>query len=178
MAIKISSRGLNAELKARQRKTTEMLSRGIRRSVMRSVTLLQRITPVDRGMMKNAWRSRGGAPSKSGVAQFEIVNDAPYAGIVERGARPHNVNREGIEAITLWVTRHFPGAESKEIQKIVWAIVYKLKTKGQKPTFFVRDSLDQLNAILKENVEKYIRGASQRLAGGAGKSRSTPIGGK
>ena len=32
-----------------------------------------------------------------------LLNDAPHAGIVELGARPHPVSEEGIQAITEWV---------------------------------------------------------------------------
>lgn len=127
----------------------------------RGRTLLVRKSPVDRGNFKNAWRVRtiaGGA---------EIQNDAPYAGIIELGARPHPVSREGIEALTGWARRHFPGVDEKEHKSIAFAIAAKLKKYGQKPTYLVRDSMDELRQYIGEAMEAEVKKfAANRTKGG------------
>lgn len=49
------------------------------------------------GMMKNRLKVRRTA---TGAV---VTDDAPHAGIIELGARPHPVSREGVEAIARWV---------------------------------------------------------------------------
>ncbi len=56
-------------------------------------------TPVYESEMKNAWK----VASKG--RDVAIVNQAPHAGIVERGARPHGVNAEGRKALREWVIK-------------------------------------------------------------------------
>lgn len=56
-------------------------------------------SPVDRGILRNAWkvvRHPDGA---------ELVNDQPYAGILERGSRPFKISKEGLIALAGWVKR-------------------------------------------------------------------------
>jgi len=74
----------------------------------RAVGHLKSISPVDRGMFKNAWQRH-----HNGQGGWEVQNTAPYAGIMERGARPHAVSAEGWMSIFRWVLRHpelFAGA--------------------------------------------------------------------
>lgn len=94
-------------------KVLEKHGQGVVRAVGRGVfvgaqygkTRLVRATPVDQGQLRNSWKvskvSNGG-----GVPDVEILNEAPHAGIVEKGARPHKVSPEGWAAIYQWVLRH------------------------------------------------------------------------
>ncbi len=103
----------------------------------------------------------------------ELINDAPHAGIIEHGARPHGVSREGWDAIYEWVRRHFGftvmGARSQKMRgvmgetgedpvlsEITWGIVKKLKREGQKPTYFIRNSLDECQELAAEEIERAI----------------------
>jgi hypothetical protein len=141
----------------------EGIKRGIQRAKVRAIGVLKANTPKnDTGLLKNAWIVTG-----SGV-----TNTAPHAGIIERGARPHSVNREGIEALTEWVRRkglvvHMvssgpipkvrkltrkEASADKDVSAIVWAIVTHLKKQGQEGTFYIQKSLPRLNKILEEEV--------------------------
>lgn len=62
-----------------------------------------RHTPVDRGVLKNAWRIL----TMLGVV--DLVNSQPYAGVIERGARPFKISREGLENLVGWVKRKLIG---------------------------------------------------------------------
>lgn len=95
-------------------------------------------TPKDSGLMKAAWQT---VELNAGNALAQLINSAPYAGIVEEGARPHPVSQEGREPITLWVRRQMSVNDEEEVQRILEAIVNKLQHHGQKGTFFVRDAL-------------------------------------
>lgn len=56
-------------------------------------------TPVDRGILRVAWK----VMKLSDGA--ELVNDQPYAGVMELGARPFKISKEGMEALQGWVFR-------------------------------------------------------------------------
>lgn len=93
--VRIKPGNLGAFIKANAVRQHKAFEHGVKVAKQRGVALLKQRTPVDTGVMKNAW-----AATKHG-----IENSAPYAGIIERGARPHTVNREGVEAIRDWVLR-------------------------------------------------------------------------
>ncbi len=182
-------------IKARSDATRKALVRASNRAALRSQALMVRRTPVDQGQLKNSWRVVLGSLAVTTAVQelAALVNDAPHAGIVELGARPHKVSAEGWAAIYLWVYRHrhLFGFVTKsgrtararatrgnvraridvnpELERITWGIVKRIEKEGQKPTFFVRDSLPVLNEILGEEVNKQIeRVAKQRIAPGKG----------
>lgn len=167
---------------------TERVEVAMMRGAERGITLLKtKRTPVDTGIAKNAWQRSGNS----------IVNHAPYIGILERGARPHAVSQEGIEAIAQWVWRHrmefglspkprqrvkrsegsklqrrirrkssarekarttgLAGvmgmiATAAEVMSIAHAIAWKIRHKGQKPLWIVRDVLKELAEFAGKEV--------------------------
>lgn len=151
MGIPISPDRLPAALKRRAKATPDVLRKGLYLAAQRGRTLLVRRSPVDRGNYKNAWQVHkrpGGA---------EIENSAPYAGIIELGARAHPVSREGRESILGWVRRHFPAADEKEAQRIANAICWKIQTKPTKGKFVVRSSMDNLYRFLHAEVMRQLK---------------------
>ena len=111
-------------------------------------------TPVDRGQAKNAWAV---VPTPDGA---DLINDAPHAGILELGSRPH---RPPLWPILEWVVRKF-GTGKKSITSfsdaephlvgIAKAIVEKIAAEGTEPHYMVRDSLPKLTEIAKREVER------------------------
>lgn len=81
-----------------------------------------------------------------------IVLDAPYAAISDLGSRPHWAP---LTPLLDWVHRHAgtlgAGDEAAE-ERIARAIQEKIAMEGTKPTFFVRDSIPKLQAILARIV--------------------------
>ena len=147
----------------RNAEALEAVGRGLRSGARGARALLVRRTPKDNGHLKAAWRDTASRPSKGGaVVAAQVMNDAPYAGIVELGARPHPVSREGRFAILEWVRRHFPAEEPSEQEEIRDAIVAKLRTKGQKPTYFVRDSMDDILKLTSREVTNELRKLSKK----------------
>lgn len=191
MRIVIDLKQLPATLKKLVGAQREATRQGMVSAAHRGVNILRGKTPVGvSGQLKGAWRV-GRLRSGADGEVTRIINDAPYAGIIENGCRPHPVNRAGIEAIALWVRRKFgymaagsvgpgrgrqgprmnitrkrlgegvagpvhqqpSGAADREIMSIVWAIVQKLKTQGHPPTYFVKRSLPEIEAIMATEVE-------------------------
>jgi hypothetical protein len=127
----------------------------------------------------------------------ELQNLAPHAGIVELGARPHKTSAEGWMAIYDWVVRHrkdlglvtksgkarrlrkgkvavHAGLENAgagldpEIAGITWAIVKRLEKQGQKPTLFVKNSLDDLTAVVQREIDRALVGEAGASGDDAG----------
>lgn len=178
--ITIGIEQLPRELQRVEQRFEKALARGLRMGAERGRAIIVRRTPMDLGQLRASWKV------KAHDMVAELINDAPHAGIVELGARPHKVNAEGWQAIYEWVRRHpelygasrprsrvsattaqqaqlgaFKGLDP-EITSITWAIVKKIQKHGQKPTFFVRESLDVLEKALIKEVERQLARATSR----------------
>lgn len=118
-------------------------------------------TPVDNGQLKDAWSVvKKGHTDLGGL---QIVNDAPYAGVIEGGARPHPVSDEGWEAIKRWVLSHFPGMTDEEAGQFAQAITNKIAVHGQEPTHFVLDSLPELSRLAAKSIERALNRAKANV---------------
>ncbi len=157
MAIeKITSTSqLAKRLKLRRHQIREAVMAGARRGARGARAVLVIRSPKDRGNFKAAWRSKSFLRKSGEIAR--VSNDAPYAGIIERGARPHGVNKEGREALFHWVRRHFSDSTEEEQIGITYAIINKIRLKGQKPTLFVRKSLPDLRKLLTMETERALK---------------------
>lgn len=97
--ITVDAGKLGAVIKADCKRLPDVMRQALYAAAQRGRSHLVSVSPVDRGVLKNAWRIAtifGG---------FEVINDAPYAGVIERGARPHTISEEGMESLTAWVYR-------------------------------------------------------------------------
>lgn len=187
--IPVTPKELPKELRARMKLTPKVLLQGLRLGAERSRTYIVRRTPRDTGRLRNSWAVRTVRRGPLLKRRIELYNDAPYAGIVEKGARPHGVSKEGQEAIRMWVRRHFritswsqPGrsggrtATGTKMRKqsdafldsMVFLIVRKLREKGQEPTYFVRDAMPKIERMTKLEVDRYIKLWARTRALGSG----------
>ncbi len=97
--ITISAGALGARIRADHKGAPQAVKKAMFSAAQRGKAFIVGRTPVDRGILRNAWkviRHTDGA---------ELVNDQPYAGVMERGARPFKMSRAGREAIREWVKR-------------------------------------------------------------------------
>ncbi len=155
--IRISAKALGPELTARAKQTPKAMRAGIRLAAERARSLLASKTPVDTGAMKARWRvSQGGT--------VEVVNDTPYAGVIEGGARPHGVSVEGRHAIKLWFMRKLKLSE-KEASIRTEAFCQRLMAHGWPGTFFVRNALPDITKMAATSVNHVLDAASRRPAG-------------
>jgi hypothetical protein len=157
--------------------------RGLRSGARGGRSILVMRTPKDRGMAKLAWKTR--FYRDDGVVAAN-ENSAPYIGILEAGARPHAVSKEGQEAIFNWVLRNIravgtvktgyaaihvndlhEGQRRRRLatidkgeqlaRQITFLICRKIRLKGQAPHWFVKDSLDDLGRLAREEVERCLK---------------------
>jgi len=160
------------------------IEQGVRLAAQRVVSYLKSISPVYDGAFRAAWTV---LKDSSGMAQ--VSNSAPHAGVIEAGARPHAVSAEGREAIREWVrkvvtrvssltgpgrgkqgpsrksSRALTRAEAEGplawwVDEITEAIIRKLREKGQKGHWLVRDNLDKFvrwtGDSINERIAKYV----------------------
>lgn len=126
--IRIDFSRLGDELARFERRFPKAVERGLVAAAHRARRLMvQRHSsgryPVYLGQMRAGWAVRrvpGGA---------EMYNDAPHAGIVEEGARPHKVSKEGREAIKRWVLKKL-GASLSSIANQEATARFRKLTKG------------------------------------------------
>lgn len=173
VVVKIPAGGLAAHMRATTKANLRALKKGVKRAAVRSVALLKKLTPVDEGVARAAWRAKEYSSGWTG-----IENASPHIGILLRGARPHAVNAEGVAAIREWVIRkglvhinqplrkghqgpqqmrplrrsEAEGEFAYAVDQVVWAIISKLKKYGYKGDDFVERSMPDLVAYLDTEV--------------------------
>lgn len=184
MIIKVTPAELPSALQKRMQATVAAGLRGMFAGAQRGRTILVRRTPKDRGQAKRGWRVRKHPLTLGGMPRVDLYNDAPYVGVLESGARPHSVSKEGFMSILGWVHRHdlgqLIGPVSKKKSQIIkrtyygetfvgrraleadvaMAIVRKLKKYGQKALYFVLRSLPDLQTAMAHEVDRAITKAA------------------
>lgn len=183
--VEISFDKLGHRLRADAAGAPRAVKRAIYSGAQRGRSFIVGESPVDRGILKNAWRvlkMREGA---------ELVNDQPYAGVMERGARPFKISSEGIFALKGWVMRKLVSGEmngrsslktkkvmrrrktfalEKEAEKIAYAIAKKFEKVGIQGKRFVWKNLEKLAALMEGEMERYLAKFFNRPLGGSGES--------
>lgn len=124
--------------------------KGLRVAAEKGLELLKERTPEDEGTMKAAWRIDG-----SGM-KLMIKNDAPYADIVNSGARQHGVSEEGQQLILDWIHRHDPSLTDAQANNMLWGIMIKLKSQGYEGHHMVEATADQREELLYNCIGEYI----------------------
>jgi len=151
MAIKVTAKEFPKEIEARFKGISRDIRQGMINGAEEGARILKVRTPKMTGTTANQWEVKKGR----GRRPVSIVNNAPHIGVLELGARPHPVSFEGRIAIARWARLKF-GVSPGEAQGIAEAIAHKIAAHGQKPTYFVRDSLDDLSAAMGRGVQKAI----------------------
>ena len=201
--VNIALKDLPAAVRRDAERCRQAIVRGTLVGAERSRAILVRRTPTDQGQLKASWKVRGNHAAGLSDRELEIAetrNDAPHAGIVELGARPHGLSPEAWIALYEWVRRHpdlwagttlnrkgelvagprknnrrarttargpltaYDGPDPV-ITAITNAIAAKFRREGQKPTYFVRDSVPACTrATLVEITRELERTANETKA--------------
>lgn len=180
--IKTTAQKVPKQVRLRNAAAKRVCRRALIRAAHRGRAVMVRVTPADQGQLKNSWKVRAskGTGIGGGRLAATLSNDAPHAGIVEGGARPHPVSNEGIAALHAWVWRNRKNfgfttrsgrAQSGKGAKaatlgIAYAIANRIKRHGQEPTFFVKDSMPVLQKQAAREVAKAIAKLANKRTGG------------
>lgn len=175
--IRIEAKDLGARLISDANGSMKAISRAIFSAAQRGRAYMVSKSPVDRGILKVAWKV---IQTANGA---ELVNDQPYAGVMEMGARPFKISPDGLNALIGWVMRKLavgemqprklpafhprqsiktrqPGRRSrtaeltKEAESIAWAIAKTFEKVGIKGKRFVWLAMPKLAALMQEEVDR------------------------
>jgi bacteriophage HK97-gp10 putative tail-component len=133
--------------------------------------IVQRATPKDTGELRASWGVRTGV----GRVVAVLHNDAPYAALVESGAGPHPVPPAQAALLRRWVERHIGriaagkgkvwlrGARRKSaIANLAGKIIKRIETRGFKPRFYARRSLDAVQRAVQASVVARLAAVGRR----------------
>lgn len=84
--------------------------------------------------------------------KLSVVNDLPYARLIEFGRRPGPVSAEGIRRLTIWVERKGM-ASGKEARSVAFAVATKIKREGFKPRYVVTKALKSAKGSMRAEIE-------------------------
>lgn len=174
--VQIHGSRMGAVFRAMAKRHPAAVRAGLRDGAERGRTLMKRLTPVDLHTMINAWEVHTQPYGAS------LDNTAPHAGIIEGGARPHGVSKEGQASIREWVIRNLeiatvkrgksagkarklnsrekaalktdPAADyAKAVDSVVFAICETIRRKGTTGKFMVRSNLEKLARFANQAIK-------------------------
>ena len=116
---------------------------------LRSVEPMKYRSPVDTGLYASAWEVK--KTNQPGEVFFG--NTAPYAGIVEYGARPFNAPIRPLEE---WAARKLRlPVTSPEVQNFAWAVKKKIQREGMEPKFILESGTNEvLLPMIRKEMDK------------------------
>lgn len=163
---------LGVRLRADAQGTPKAVLRAMFSAAQRGKAWIVGKTPVDRGILRNAWK----VIKLSIFQEVHLVNDQPYAGIVERGSRPFKISGAGIWALKGWVMRRMKAGDikakgqsqitkkrkirisrsqmEKEAESIAYAIAKTFEKIGMKGKRFILQNLPILASLMDEEMKR------------------------
>lgn len=178
---------LGARLRADSKGASKAILRAMFSAAQRGKAFIVKKSPVDRGILRNAWKV---IKLSDGV---DLVNDQPYAGIVERGSRPFKVSGEGLWALKAWALRRLKVGDivsktrsathtrkgiarkrikvnselEQEAESIAWAIKRTFERVGMKGKRFVMHNIEQLAFLMDAEITRSLNSFFNRSLKGS-----------
>lgn len=167
MAGKLTARSVGVVWRGAAEDARAAANVALLRAALRSVAIVAQATPADTGEARAAWRVEPG----NFTEPARLVNDAPHAGILEAGARPHWTP---LMPLLRWLVRKI-GADGKggrrtftDLSEVDGAVVAmargiqaKIARDGNKAYGMVAKNLDRLANIARDEVEAAIKRGSR-----------------
>lgn len=163
--VEMTEAELGARLRSDAAGSPKAVFRAMVSAAQRGKGYIVKKSPVDRGILRNAWK----VIRLSIQNIVELTNDQPYAGVVERGARPFKISPDGLTALKYWAKRKLRSGEltpkgpvgseqelEREANRIAWAIAKKFEKVGMKGKRFVMENLPILASLMDAEVKRYL----------------------
>lgn len=154
--IRVQNRQMSTVIKSDARLNRTAMGNAIEKASERFIKYLRRVSP--RGATdeyRNSWETEG-----KGLG-LRVINSAPYAGIIERGARPHPVNQKGIEKLILWARAKITNNQM-EAEEIAHRIAWSIRQNGSRAFHVLEKALPRLEELFDEIVEREIESTRRR----------------
>jgi hypothetical protein len=162
---------LELRIRRDQKGAPQYILKAIEASAIRAQKYLIKKTPLYKGLMRLAWRVE-----RISKSEVKLVNDQPYAGVIENGAAPFRISQKGREAIKEWVIFQIhkgnfpvrPQRNSKgqfvkpktsqtidqRAESISWAIAKTFEKQGIKGRKLVANNFDRIIGMINKEIEK------------------------
>lgn len=133
-----------------QNKTITQQKKAVVRAIERSIPDLVAASPVDTGMYAQSWDMTVDEVSAT------LGNYAPYAGIIEHGARPH---KPPIGSLLAWAKRVLQSSsQPPKYESKVWALAIsvqkKIEERGQEPKHILENMIPKIIERIKEELKR------------------------
>lgn len=152
MAVyEVSARDLARKFREVEATRSDKLVVAIRRAAAAGAEALASVAPVG---VTGQFKAKLRAIETTGGAI--LMNDAPHAGVLELGARPHWIGKRGMQALYEWFFYKLRLSPA-EAMRAAYAYRAKVARVGQRPTFFFRKRLPVLRRILGVEIETVMR---------------------
>lgn len=150
IVIKIAPDELANALRKEGERIRQIIKRAAKAAALRLKTYLVRQTDklgiTYQGIYKGGFRA----------TENSVLNDAPHAGLVELGARPHKVSKEGREAIKKWAMVKL-GLAEPEAENASWAIAKTIEKVGQEGYYVMRDAVPMAVEFYKQELTRLLK---------------------
>lgn len=156
---------LGKVMKDADRRMRQAINKGAKRAAWRGKDRL--IKAADDKKIRYRKRYQKSFRIRRRDGNWAIVNEAPQAGIIELGTRPHPVSEGGIKMLERWAKRTLGirGRSKKakaQARGVAEAIARDIQHRGQKGRYVFRDELDKLARYWREETVKQLRKAGAR----------------
>lgn len=128
----------------------EKKKKAVHRGIARSISDLVAASPVDTGLYAASWDF---TVDEMGAV---IGNYAPYAGVIEDGARPH---RPPIGPLLAWAKRVTgSSAQPPDYDRQCWALAIavqkKIEEHGQEPKHILKNTIPKILENIREELKR------------------------
>ena len=136
---------IGMRLRMHEQETQAKLKAAVLESAFLGAEVVAQAAPKDMGILKQSVHverlADGGA---------EVVVDAPHAGAIENGTRPHT---PPLAPLLAWASRHF---DPKDAERVARAVQMQIANYGTGPRFFVKGSLPKMVKLLDAVVARAV----------------------
>lgn len=141
----VSANDLGALFKSTEEARIKDAQSSLLEAAQAGVEVVVRKAPKDTSLLRQS------AHAEQVAGGAAIILDAPYSAIVDLGSRPHT---PPLAPLVEWVMRRLDLSDEKEAMGVARSIQMHIAQHGTKPTFFVRDSVPELERILVSIMSK------------------------
>lgn len=150
MTKRIQLQDLSKEIDGFAKKHLKERRKAVILGIQRSIPMLVAMSPVDTGHYAESWDMTETETSAI------LGNYAPYAGVIEWGARPH---KPPIGPLLVWAKR-VTGSSSQppDYDSHVWALAIsvqkKIEAEGQAPRHILENAIPKIIENIREELKR------------------------
>lgn len=115
---------------------------------LKSVEPMAERSPVDTGLYASAWSVR-----KINKNEIHFGNTAPYASVIELGAKPH---KAPLQPLIEWSARQLQvPADDPEAKRMGLAVMKKIEREGMEPKYVLENGLEEvIIPMIKKEIKR------------------------